>query len=72
MISIDDPRAHRRADELVVRLVYATTLPAFLLGALAARLTPAPLRRRAGRTGLSVLAEARASARNCGSLALMG
>jgi hypothetical protein len=60
--------AHRRADQVLFRVIYGATLPAFLLAATLARLAPG--RRRAVRP--SPLREAQAAARTCGSFALMG
>lgn len=68
--------AHRRrgADEVQFRIVVLLTFPVFMLTALARHIRPG---RKPDRTGsplprLSVLGEARAAARTCGSLSLMG
>ena len=61
----------RRADEIQFRLIYLTTLPAFLLRELVVRLLPTQQRVRAG-AGQSVFGGAKAAARTCGSFALMG
>lgn len=67
------PQEHRRADEILFRLIYGATLPAFLLAALVARFLPARRVARPGASsGLSIVREAKAAARTCGSLALMG
>lgn len=63
-----------RADQMHFRIVFLVTLPIFMLISLARRLLP--LRRRS-ETAIyiarqSILREARAAARTCGSLSLMG
>ena len=62
--------SRQQADEAQFRLVYLATLPVFVLTTALLRLAPA--RRRAGDKAGSILGEASAAARTCGSLSLMG
>jgi CelD/BcsL family acetyltransferase involved in cellulose biosynthesis len=62
--------ARRRADEVQFRLIYLSTLPAFLLGAAVSRVLRARDRRPG--SGLTIVGEAKAAASTCGSFALMG
>ena len=72
MIATAQPATRKRADAVQFRFIYLSTMPAFLLGAMALRLLPARLRRASAGARLSVFGEARAAARTCGSFALMG
>lgn len=66
--------SRRRADEIQVSAVYLLTLPVFLVSSIAGRLLSGG--RQAGLRGfgesLSIVQEAKASARTCGSFSLMG
>ena len=66
--------SRRRADEVQFWVVYLLTFPVFLLSSSVRRVLPGLRPARSGRSAeaFSVIREAKASARTCGSFSLMG
>ena len=67
MMALTRSDSRRRSDAIHFRLIYIATFPACLLAAFLTRLV-----RPRGGLGRSIIGEAKASARTCGSFALMG